>query len=223
MINIFKNLDWTVLLDLALSVVPILICITVHECCHGLCALALGDDTAKRAGRLSLNPLKHFDVVGFIMLLVVHFGWAKPVPVNMRRFKNPRLGMALTALAGPVSNILLAIVVLFIYGLVYGLLSGSTVGYYALYAILLTARLSVSLGIFNLIPVPPLDGSKVLFALLPQRWYYTLMRYEKYGSVIMIVLVLTGVLTKPLTAAVEWVLGGLSVFAQLGLSLAWLF
>ena len=115
---------------------------------------------------------------------------------------------------------LLAIVVLFIYGLVYGLLSGSTVGYYALYAILLTARLSVSLGIFNLIPVPPLDGSKVLFALLPQRWYYTLMRYEKYGSVIMIVLVLTGVLTEPLTAAVKLVFGGLSFFSQWGAALA---
>ncbi|MBQ1703859.1 MAG: site-2 protease family protein [Oscillospiraceae bacterium] len=223
MVNIFRNLDWTVLLDLALSVIPILICITVHECCHGLCALALGDDTAKRAGRLSLNPIKHFDAVGFIMMLVVHFGWAKPVPVDMRRFKNPKLGMAVTALAGPVSNILLAILMLFIYGLLYGALVETTVGLYVLYAIRLTATLSVSLGIFNLIPVPPLDGSKVLFAFLPQRWYYTLMRYEKYGSLVMIVLVLTGVLTKPLSAAVNWVFGGLMVFARLGLALAGLF
>lgn len=223
MVNIFRNLDWTVLLDLALSVIPILICITVHECCHGLCALALGDDTAKRAGRLSLNPIKHFDAVGFIMMLVVHFGWAKPVPVDMRRFKNPKVGMAATALAGPVSNILLAILMLFIYGLLYGALVETTVGLYVLYAIRLTATLSVSLGIFNLIPVPPLDGSKVLFAFLPQRWYYTLMRYEKYGSLVMIVLVLTGVLTKPLSAAVNWVFGGLMVFARLGLALAGLF
>ena len=223
MVNIFRNLDWTVLLDLALSVIPILICITVHECCHGLCALALGDDTAKRAGRLSLNPIKHFDAVGFIMMLVVHFGWAKPVPVDMRRFKNPKVGMAATALAGPVSNILLAILMLFIYGLLYGALVETTVGLYVLYAIRLTATLSVSLGIFNLIPVPPLDGSKVLFAVLPQRWYYTLMRYEKYGSLVMIVLVLTGVLTKPLSAAVNWVFGGLTVFARLGRALAGLF
>ena len=223
MVNIFRNLDWTVLLDLALSVIPILICITVHECCHGLCALALGDDTAKRAGRLSLNPIKHFDAVGFIMMLVVHFGWAKPVPVDMHRFKNPKVGMAATALAGPVSNILLAILMLFIYGLLYGALVETTVGLYVLYAIRLTATLSVSLGIFNLIPVPPLDGSKVLFAFLPQRWYYTLMRYEKYGSLVMIVLVLTGVLTKPLSAAVNWVFGGLMVFARLGLALAGLF
>ena len=223
MVNIFRNLDWTVLLDLALSVIPILICITVHECCHGLCALSLGDDTAKRAGRLSLNPIKHFDAVGFIMMLVVHFGWAKPVPVDMRRFKNPKVGMAATALAGPVSNILLAILMLFIYGLLYGALVETTVGLYVLYAIRLTATLSVSLGIFNLIPVPPLDGSKVLFAFLPQRWYYTLMQYEKYGSLVMIVLVLTGVLTKPLSAAVNWVFGGLMVFARLGLALAGLF
>ena len=223
MVNIFRNLDWTVLLDLALSVIPILICITVHECCHGLCALSLGDDTAKRAGRLSLNPIKHFDAVGFIMMLVVHFGWAKPVPVDMRRFKNPKLGMAATALAGPVSNILLAILMLFIYGLLYGALVETTVGLYVLYAIRLTATLSVSLGIFNLIPVPPLDGSKVLFAFLPQRWYYTLMRYEKYGSLVMIVLVLTGVLPKPLSAAVNWVFGGLTVFARLGRALAGLF
>ena len=223
MVNIFRNLDWTVLLDLALSVIPILICITVHECCHGLCALALGDDTAKRAGRLSLNPIKHVDAVGFIMMLVVHFGWAKPVPVNKRKIKNPKVGMAATALAGPVSNILLAILMLFIYGLLYGALVETTVGLYVLYAIRLTATLSVSLGIFNLIPVPPLDGSKVLFAFLPQRWYYTLMRYEKYGSLVMIVLVLTGVLTKPLSAAVNWVFGGLMVFARLGLALAGLF
>lgn len=223
MVNIFRNLDWTVLLDLALSVIPILICITVHECCHGLCALSLGDDTAKRAGRLSLNPIKHFDAVGFIMMLVVHFGWAKPVPVDMRRFKNPKLGMAATALAGPVSNILLAILMLFIYGLLNGALVETTVGLYVLYAIRLTATLSVSLGIFNLIPVPPLDGSKVLFAFLPQRWYYTLMRYEKYGSLVMIVLVLTGVLPKPLSAAVNWVFGGLTVFARLGRALAGLF
>lgn len=220
MLNVFKNLDWTVLIDLALSVIPVLICITIHEVSHGLFALALGDDTAKRAGRLSLNPIKHFDVIGFIMLVTVHFGWAKPVPVNMMRFKNPKLGMALTALAGPASNIVLASLALFLYGLLYGLLSCSTVGYYVLYALLLTARISVSLGVFNLIPVPPLDGSKILFSFLPQRWYYVLMRYERYGSVLMIILVVTGVISGPLSAAVNRVFEGLSVFIKLGYGLA---
>lgn len=220
MLNVFRNLDWTVLLDLALSVIPVLVCITIHEVSHGLCALALGDDTAKREGRLSLNPFKHFDLVGFIMLVVVHFGWAKPVPVDMRRFKNPKLGMALTALAGPASNMILAAVALFLYGLLFGTLYSSTVGFYALYSLSITARISVSLGIFNLIPVPPLDGSKVLFSVMPQRWYYVLMRYEKYGSIVMIVLVLTGILSGPLSAAVEWVLGGFGVFWKLGAALA---
>lgn len=220
MLNVFRNLDWTVLLDLALSVIPVLVCITIHEVSHGLCALALGDDTAKREGRLSLNPFKHFDLVGFIMLVVVHFGWAKPVPVDMRRFKNPKLGMALTALAGPASNMILAAVALFLYGLLFGTLYSSTVGFYALYALSITARISVSLGIFNLIPVPPLDGSKVLFSVMPQRWYYVLMRYEKYGSIVMIVLVLTGILSGPLSAAVDWVLGGFGVFWKLGAALA---
>ncbi|MBQ7460015.1 MAG: site-2 protease family protein [Oscillospiraceae bacterium] len=220
MLNVFRNLDWTVLLDLALSVIPVLVCITIHEVSHGLCALALGDDTAKREGRLSLNPFKHFDLVGFIMLVVVHFGWAKPVPVDMRRFKNPKLGMALTALAGPASNMILAAVALFLYGLLFGTLYSSTVGFYALYSLSITARISVSLGIFNLIPVPPLDGSKVLFSVMPQRWYYVLMRYEKYGSIVMIVLVLTGILSDPLSAAVKWVLGGFGVFWKLGAALA---
>lgn len=220
MLNVFRNLDWTVLLDLALSVIPVLVCITIHEVSHGLCALALGDDTAKREGRLSLNPFKHFDLVGFIMLVVVHFGWAKPVPVDMRRFKNPKLGMALTALAGPASNMILAAVALFLYGLLFGTLYSSTVGFYVLYALSITARISVSLGIFNLIPVPPLDGSKVLFSVMPQRWYYVLMRYEKYGSIVMIVLVLTGILSGPLSAAVKWVLGGFGVFWKLGAALA---
>ena len=220
MLNVFRNLDWTVLLDLALSVIPVLVCITIHEVSHGLCALALGDDTAKREGRLSLNPFKHFDLVGFIMLVVVHFGWAKPVPVDMRRFKNPKLGMALTALAGPASNMILAAVALFLYGLLFGTLYSSTVGFYALYSLSITARISVSLGIFNLIPVPPLDGSKVLFSAMPQRWYYVLMRYEKYGSIVMIVLVLTGILSGPLSAAVKWVLGGFGVFWKLGAALA---
>lgn len=220
MLNVFRNLDWTVLLDLALSVIPVLVCITIHEVSHGLCALALGDDTAKREGRLSLNPFKHFDLVGFIMLVVVHFGWAKPVPVDMRRFKNPKFGMALTALAGPASNMILAAVALFLYGLLFGTLYSSTVGFYALYSLSITARISVSLGIFNLIPVPPLDGSKVLFSVMPQRWYYVLMRYEKYGSIVMIVLVLTGILSGPLSAAVKWVLGGFGVFWKLGAALA---
>lgn len=112
--NILKNLDWSVLTNLLLSALPVLICITLHECAHGVVALKLGDTTARDMGRLSLNPLKHFDIMGFLMMAIAGFGWAKPVPVDMRRFHDPKRGMALTALAGPAANILIAVVFLFL-------------------------------------------------------------------------------------------------------------
>ena len=115
--TIWNGFDFTNLLDILLSVVPALICITLHELSHGYVAYRLGDDTAKRAGRLTLNPIKHLDIMGLIMMVIFRVGWAKPVPVNMYKFKNPKRGMAITALAGPVSNILIAVVFLFLYGL----------------------------------------------------------------------------------------------------------
>ena len=108
--------DFSYLLSILLGVIPSLICITLHELSHGYVAYRLGDDTAKQAGRLTLNPLKHLDPVGLLMMLVFRVGWAKPVPVNMYRFKNPKRGMAVTALAGPVSNILITLVFLLLYG-----------------------------------------------------------------------------------------------------------
>ena len=223
MLNVLQNLDWSKLTDLLLSVIPVLICITVHECCHGLCALALGDPTAKNAGRLSLNPIKHFDLLGFIMMLLVGFGWAKPVPIDMRNFKNPKAGMALTALAGPASNMVLAALAFFIYGLLYRPLYATEVGGYALTMILLTARLSISLGVFNLIPISPLDGSKVLFSVIPDKWYFTLMRYERYGTIILYILVFFSILDTPLGIATGWVFNILSNFADFGFKLVGLF
>ena len=117
--SIWNGLDWSYLLNIVLSVVPSLLCITFHEVSHGYVAYRLGDTTAKDAGRLTLNPLKHIDPMGLLMMVVFKFGWAKPVPVNMMRFRSPKRGMALTALAGPVSNVLLALVFLFLYGLLY--------------------------------------------------------------------------------------------------------
>ena len=177
----------------ALLVAASLLCITFHETCHGLTAYRLGDPTAKREHRLSLNPLHHIDWFGLAAMLLVGFGWAKPVPVDMRYFKKPKQGMALTALAGPVSNLLLAVLLL--------LGARITIAHYvdtAFCSALLnflarTAYLSVGLGLFNLIPISPLDGSKVLFAFLPDRAYLTLMRYEKYGMVLLFLLVWLGV------------------------------
>ena len=194
----------------------ILFSLTVHEIAHGYTAYKLGDPTAKSLGRLSLNPLKHLDPVGLLMMLVFRVGWAKPVPVNMYRFKNPKRGMAITALAGPVSNVLITLVFLLLYGALYVPLRGSSVGGYFLEMIELTAYMSLGLAVFNLIPLPPLDGSKVLFALMSDESYYKLMRYGRYGTIIMILLVATGVLGKPLDTAVEWLYNALIPIAQAG-------
>ena len=108
--DIWNGLDWSVLTNLLLSIIPALVCITLHELAHGYVAYRLGDDTAKRAGRLTLNPLKHIDIMGLAMMVIFKFGWAKPVPVNMWKFKNPKKGMAITAAAGPLSNIIIAVI-----------------------------------------------------------------------------------------------------------------
>jgi len=162
-------------------------CITIHELAHGYAAYKLGDSTAKDLGRLTLNPIKHIDPVGLLMMLLIGFGWAKPVPVDMRNFKHPKWYMAVTAIAGPLSNILLAAVVMFFYGLFYTSLSGSALGSTINILILNTVLLSVALAVFNMLPIPPLDGSKVLFSLLPENLYYKLMRYERYGIIVLLV------------------------------------
>ena len=184
----WEQFDWAGLLSAVFRVLGVLVCLTVHETCHGLAALALGDPTAKRMRRLSLNPLHHIDWLGLASMFLCGFGWPKPVPVDMRYFKRPKAGMAVTALAGPASNFLLAMLLLFFASLTARLAAGE--GAALLYGFLVnTALLSVGLGLFNLVPIPPLDGSKVLFALLPERAYYTLMRYERYGMAVLLLLV----------------------------------
>ena len=218
--ELVQSIDWGSLTDALLRVLGVFLCLTVHETCHGLAAYALGDPTAKREHRLSLNPLHHIDWFGLAAMLLVGFGWAKPVPVNMMRFRSPKRGMALTALAGPVSNVLLALVFLFLYGLLYRALYSVQ---FLLDMIWLTAYISLALAIFNIIPVSPLDGSKVLFALLPDAAYAKLMRYERYGMILLLVLVATGVLGKPLTTVTEAAFDKLFVFAEWGYELIGIF
>lgn len=184
-----EQFNWGGLLNLLGRVAGVFLCLTVHETCHGLAACALGDPTAKRMQRLSLNPLHHIDWLGLASMVICGFGWAKPVPVDMRYFKNPRLGMAFTALAGPVSNFLLALLLLFAASLPSALAPVNAVvaGLFSFCAS--TAVLSIGLGLFNLVPIPPLDGSKVLFSILPEKAYYTLMRYERYGMAVLLLLV----------------------------------
>ena len=193
LLDLFRSVDFSAMGQMFLRLASVFLCLTVHETCHGLAAYALGDPTAKKAKRLSLNPLQHIDWFGFASMLLLGFGWAKPVPVDMTYFKKPKRGMALTALAGPVSNLLLAALLM---------LLAKCISLYAVYTSAWgwvfgfcwrTAVLSIGLAVFNLIPIPPLDGSKVLAAVLPDTAYLTLMRYERYGMAALLVLMYLGV------------------------------
>ena len=206
----------------AVLVAASLLCITFHETCHGFAAYKLGDNTAKRMGRLSLNPLKHVDLMGLIMMALFRFGWAKPVPVDMRNFKNPKAGMALTALAGPVSNVVLAYAAVVLCNFVMFLADrlGSTWLLLALAQFFVYVEIiSAGLAVFNVFPIPPLDGSKVLFALLSDRAYDRLMRYEKYGMGLLMVLLVTGVIDRPLGAMRDWLLTWLNSLGAWGYTL----
>ncbi len=216
--DVMRNLDWSVPVHMLMSVIPALICITLHELSHGYVAYRLGDNTAKNMGRLTLNPIKHIDIFGLVMMIAFNFGWAKPVPVDMRNFRHPKRGMAITALAGPVSNVIITCVVLFIYGMIYApcALSGSEYAIELRNMVYITAYLSLALAVFNIIPVPPLDGSKVLFSLMSDRSYMKLMRYERYGMIILIVLIATNVLGAPLQTVTESAFNFLFAFAEWG-------
>ena len=187
--NLFHALDFTSLGSAALRAAAVLLCLSVHETCHGLAALVLGDPTAKARHRLSLNPLRHIDWLGLAMMFVAGFGWAKPVPVNPNYFKKPKEGVAVTALAGPACNFLLALRAMLISRLIYLYAPYNpvwqTVFDFCLYTV---APLSIGLGLFNLLPLPPLDGSKVLAMFLPDRAYAVWMRYERYGMLVLLAL-----------------------------------
>ena len=203
--NLWSALDFGSMLDMVLRLAAVLLCLTVHETCHGLAAYALGDPTARRAHRLSLNPLRHIDWFGLLMMFAAGFGWAKPVPVNPNYFKRPKQGMALTALAGPVSNFLLALLTLLAARIFCNVAAYSETNQRILDFLLMVAVLSIGLGLFNLVPIPPLDGSKVLFAVLPDRAYDWLMRNERYGMLLLFALVFFDVGSNALSKTIQWV------------------
>lgn len=187
---------------LAVSIIVFLV-MPLHEFAHGFVAYKLGDNTAKNMGRLRFSPTAHIDPMGALMILLVGFGWAKPVPVNPRNFKNPKVGMAITALAGPVSNILAAIVgAIFFYVNALLAINGimPTVVYNLIYYFIsYFISINISLAVFNLVPLPPLDGSKILFAFLPDNVVYKIYQYERQLNMILIFLIAFGALTGPLS------------------------
>ena len=163
----------------ALRAVAMLIVIPFHESAHALISWKLGDSTAKDMGRLSMNPLRHFDPLGALCMIAAGVGWAKPVGINPTRFKNPKRGMAVSAAAGPLSNFLLAYAAMLLYKVVYYACGGAA-PQLVLDFLYVLISMNISLGVFNLIPVPPFDGSRIVLLFLPQKMYFQAMRYEKY-------------------------------------------
>ena len=187
----------------ALRTAVMLVALPVHESAHALVSHWLGDDTAKNAGRISLNPLRHFDPWGALCMVVGGVGWARPVGIDARRFREPKTGMALTAAAGPLSNLLLAwLSYALLKAAVYGGLTVSAPGYLAAEFLRLMTVMNISLAVFNLMPVPPFDGSRVAFLFLPQKLYFRVMKYERYIMLAVLALVFLGALDRPLSAAV---------------------
>ncbi len=204
--------------------IPItLIALTGHEFAHGWVSSKLGDPTPERDGRLTLNPLAHLDLVGTLLMILTGFGWAKPVMVDPRYYKDQKKGMALTAAAGPLANLIMAFAAMLIYAVIFALCTAAGFQTKALdllgsFAYMLAVR-NLCFMVFNLIPIPPLDGSKALGILLPDRAYYTMLKYEKYSMLLIMILSLTGVFSGIIGTGVNVLMSGILKLLNAGLNL----
>ncbi|MBQ7118349.1 MAG: site-2 protease family protein [Clostridia bacterium] len=194
------GLSFDLIINLMVRVFVIFCVLPIHEFAHAFVSHKLGDDTARLSGRMTANPLAHIDPIGALMIILAGFGYAKAVPVNIRNFKKRKPYMALTALAGPLSNVLMALVFVFI-GLLLQVKVGVTDGsfvYYIVVFVLTAAQINISLAVFNLLPIPPLDGSRIFSLIIPDKYYYTIMQYERYIVYGVLALVFLGVLDGPI-------------------------
>lgn len=195
------GLSFDLIINLMVRVFVIFCVLPIHEFAHAFVAYKLGDETARLKGRMTTNPLAHIDPIGALMIILAGFGYAKAVPVNIRNFKKRKPYMALTALAGPVSNVIMAFVFVFVGLLIQvkvGVTEGSF-GYYIVVFVLTAAQINISLAVFNLLPIPPLDGSRIFSLIIPDKYYYTIMKYERYIIYGVLALVFLGVLDGPIT------------------------
>jgi len=204
------------LLGLIVSIPGLLLAISLHEFAHGYAAYLMGDPTAKYSGRLSLNPLHHLDLVGAICMLLFRFGWAKPVPIDPRYFKNRRKGTVIVSLAGPFANFILGFIFcLGYYAIARFAMPGSVLWQFVSQICLYGIFMNVGLMIFNLIPIPPLDGSKILMEFLPYRIKYKIYEYERYFSLILILIVYAGVMSPVLGILRRYVINLYEIIARL--------
>ena len=191
------------LVSIVRIVVAFLMAITFHEFCHALAAYALGDDTAKKAGRLTLNPFAHIDLIGLLFLILFRIGWAKPVPIDPRNFKYPRVYSVLVALAGPFANFLLAyICLLLVYHGVWHY-AGSYVGEMTVF-LRDSVWINTMLGVFNMLPIPPLDGSRIIEAFVPEQFKYAYYRFQQYSFILLIILLAVPAFNRFLFSAIKW-------------------